>query len=263
MNIVRIFKDNSRLVKEFVTANSHTIKSAMAMVGVIGVGYTSHQAAKDAEERKKKATEEKGSELSKVETIVAVAPAYALPVAVSVITEALIFGANKDATNKIVAAGAVATMYKDQLKEFTDKAKEVVGENKVRDIKDAIGKDNLEKDPNMYRHPDDFDPTNSGVVCCWKEYLSGQKFYASYDKVALYIKEMEVSLKSGEDVALSEFYDKVGIGKYNPEGVGAGQYAYFDAQRSTTIHYYITSSNIGHLPCNLITFEGLDFRYVD
>lgn len=263
MNIVRIFKDNSRLVKEFVSTNSHTIKSALAMVGVIGVGYTTHQATKNAEELKAKAAEEKGSELSKVETIVAVAPAYALPAAITVVTEALIFGANKDATNKIVAAGAVATMYKDQLKEFTEKAKEVVGENKVKDIREAVEKDNLNKDPNMYRHPSDFDSTNSGVICCWKEYLSGQKFYASYDQVALYIKEMENELVRGNDVDLNEFYEKAGVGKYNPEGIGTGQYAYFDARRSAKIRYHITSSNIGHLPCNLITFEGLDFRYVD
>lgn len=262
MNIVRILKDNQKVVKEFVIHNSHTIKSALAMVGVVGVGYTAHKAAGKAEELKLEAENQKGEELSRVETIVAVAPAYVAPVAVGLATEALIFSANKDATNKILAAGAVATMYKDQLKDFTEKAKEVVGEAKVKDIKDEIGKENLRKDPQMYTHPADFDPTNSGVVCCWKEYLSGQKFYASYDQVSKYITEMEKHLERGDDAELSEFYEKVGVDTFNSEGVGVGQYAYFDARRSTNIRYNITTSNIGHLPCNLITFEGVDFRYV-
>lgn len=263
MNIVRFFKDNQKVVKDFVINNSHTIKSALAMVGVVGVGYTAHQAAGKAEELKLEAENQKGEELSRVETIVAVAPAYALPVAVGAATEALIFSANKDATNKIIAAGAVATMYKDQLKEFTAKAKEVVGEAKVKDIKDAVGKENLESDPKMYRHPANFDPDNSGEICVWKEYLSGQKFYASYDQIRRYIAEMEAQLANDDEVDLDYFYTRVGIDKFSSEGIGVGQYAYYDSRRTRKVHVNITTSRIGHVPCNLITFEDLDFRHMD
>lgn len=217
--------------KTALRVNSHTIKSFAAMIGVGWTAYESYAAYPKAHDLKDQAEKDKGSELSKVETVVAMAPAFARPATVLTATEALIFSANKDASGKILAAGTLAAMNKDRLNEFVDKAKEVVGEKKVSDIKQEITHSHFDKEmQGGWQWPENPDDGKFW----WRDELTGQMFRANTHDVELAIAKCEAQLASGELVTFDEFGYQVGI-----KHCKTSQSAYWDPMEGVRIRYEI------------------------
>lgn len=250
---------------EVIKTNSHTIKSVAAMLGVGWMGYECYQAYPKAMELKENAEIEKGDKLTKPELVIAVAPAFIKPVAIGVGVETLIYSANKDASGKILAAGAVATMYKDQLKEFKDKVTELVGEKKVQEIKDEINKDtimNHEHELREYtlsaKRPD------GTAVVLMVDGLTGQPFYASMEQVRSWVKDMEIRLLKDDVVYMNEFYERAGIEFRNSSGIGVGSTAYFDSRTIQSLRnaFTFTVGEFDGQPCYVVNFdtEVMSFR---
>ena len=198
--------------KHFTAVNSHTIKAVGAMIGVGAVAKTAYDAYPDAQDRIIAAEEEKGSELSKVETVAAAAPAFVKPAVATAVTELLIFDSNRDATGKIAALAGLVALKSDEVKEFKEKTEELIGKNKISEVEAEIAKDHLNKaigtnSENGWNWPD---AIPDGKFW-WRESLTGQIFRANHEDVALAVAQIDANLAFGEIVTLDELFFKLGI----------------------------------------------------
>lgn len=127
--------------------NAPTIMSITAGVGVVVTSVLSGRATVKANEKIKKHHKETGEPLTKVETVIKVAPAYILPATSAAITILCIFGSNF-LNQKRQAAIAGAYIFLDKsFKEYKKKVKEIYGENADEKIEEEIAEDHYEMAP--------------------------------------------------------------------------------------------------------------------
>ena len=105
---------------------------------------------------------------------------------------------------------ALATAYKiseTALSEFKEKATEVIGEKKVKEIKEKINKETVEKNPVSNR---EVIVTEKGNTLCY-DMLSGRYFKSDIEKIKKAVNEINRQLTYDYYVSLNEFYDELGL----------------------------------------------------
>jgi hypothetical protein len=131
----------------FVKRNSATILTCVGAVGVIATTVTAVKATPKAMLLLEKAKEEKGEELTKVETVKIAAPVYIPTVVLGVSTLACIFGANilsKKGQASLMSAYALAdTSYKD----YRKKVDELYGKEAGAQVRAELAKDAYNEKP--------------------------------------------------------------------------------------------------------------------
>lgn len=130
----------------FVKRNSSTILTCVGAVGVIATTVTAVKATPKALMLLDKAQEEKGGELTKLETVKIAGPAYIPSVVLGVSTLACIFGANvlnQRGQASIMSAYALAD---SSYKEYRKKVDELYGEEAGTQVRAGIAKDKYEKE---------------------------------------------------------------------------------------------------------------------
>lgn len=194
----------------YLKRHSSTILTVIGAVGVVGTAVMAAGATPKALQRVEKAKEEKGEELTKLETAMAAAPAYIPTAIVATSTIACIFGANvlnKRQQAALVSAYAlVDTTHKD----YTNKVKEMFGEETDVRIRDAIMKDKRKEGVVAFvpgLDPGDLD----GEVCLFYDEYGERYFEASMNEVlnAEYHLNRNFALRGCANV--NEFYSFLGL----------------------------------------------------
>lgn len=146
-------------------------------------------------------------ELSKMETIKAAWKPY-IPAAITGVLSitCLISSTSVNARRN----AALATAYKiseTALNEFRDKTVEVVGEKKVKEIKDKIAKDKVEKDPVSKNN---VIITSKGETLCY-DVISGRYFKSDIDKLKNAAINANHRLLSHDYISLNDLYSEMGL----------------------------------------------------
>jgi hypothetical protein len=124
-----------------------TILTVVAALGVVTTMVLTAKAVPKAEKRKAEAEEEKGEELTKLETAVAIAPAYIPTVLVGASTIACIFGIGVFSHKSQASLASAYALLDTSYKEYKGKLKELYGEEAHQKILEAIA---VEKAEHMY-----------------------------------------------------------------------------------------------------------------
>lgn len=138
---------NSLLSKSqvFLKRNSATILTCVGAAGVIATTVTAVKATPKALTLLEKAKQEKGEELTKLETVKIVAPVYVPTVVLGVTTLACIFGANvlnkRGQASLMSAYALVDSTYKD----YRRKVDELYGTEAGAQVRAGIAKDKYEE----------------------------------------------------------------------------------------------------------------------
>lgn len=131
----------------FVKRNSATILTCVGAAGVIATTVTAVKATPKAMLLLEKAKEEKGDELTKVETVKIAAPVYIPTMVLGVSTLACVFGANilskKGQASLMSAYALVDSSYKD----YRKKVDELYGEEAGTQIRAELAKDEYKESP--------------------------------------------------------------------------------------------------------------------
>ena len=182
-------------------------------MGVIGVGATVVMAIKATPKAMKvldKAKEEKGEELTTVEIIKEVAPVYIPTLAVGLATVSCIVGAC--VVNRRRQASLVGAYYltNNAYKEYTDKVKELYGEETDTRIREAIAKDKRDEDIVAYVPGYNSFVQTEDKRLFYDEYRKAY-FEASMDEVrnAEYHLNRNFALRGC--ACLNEFYEFLGL----------------------------------------------------
>lgn len=190
-----------RHTKLFLSRNGSTILTCMGGVGLVATAVLTAKATPKAMTRVEDAREEKGEELTKVETVVAAAPAYIPPFITGVATLACMFGAN--ALNKRQQASLISAyaLLDNSYKEYKKKVGELYGEDANENVKAEIAKDKYEES--------DIKPAN-GMKLFYDEF-SGRIFESTVEKVQEAEYNINRDLSMYGFATLNEFYDYLGL----------------------------------------------------
>ena len=180
----------------FLKRNSATILTCVGAVGVIATTVTAVKATPKALALLEKAKEEKGDDLTKLETVKIAAPVYVPSVVIGVSTLACIFGANilnKHSQASVMSAYALAdSAYKD----YRKKVDEIYGEEAGHQVRAGIAKDKYEDT--------EIEVTDGNVL--YYDFYSGRYFEASPTFVKTAEYELNRKLMMDDCVYLNEWY---------------------------------------------------------
>lgn len=137
-----------RGAKVYLTRNAPTILTYVGAAGVVATSILAIKATPKALRLLEEAKEEKGEELTKLESIKTVAPTYIPTIVMGASTIACIFGVNVLNKRQQAALISAYTMLNTRFKDYEDKVKEVYGEEGEANVKNELVKDSY-KDSNI------------------------------------------------------------------------------------------------------------------
>lgn len=185
--------DKSRL---FLKRNSSTILTCVGAAGVIATTVTAVKATPKAMALLEKAKDEKGEELTKLETVKIAGPAYIPSVVLGVSTLACIFGANilnkRGQASLMSAYALVDSSYKD----YKKKVDEIYGEEAGSQVRAGIAKDKYEE---QHIQPQDGNRL-------YYDFYSGRYFEATPTTVKTAEYELNRKLMLDDCAYLNEWY---------------------------------------------------------
>lgn len=228
--VKEVTKHGGELVK-YISKNSPVILTGCAIAGAFAAVGLAIKATKpalehireekiehrnrivitDGDERKDmELTEEEidAIQLKPLEVVGAVWKDYVPTAIVLAGTTACIVGAHSISAKRTAAMAALYTMSEQALKDYKDKAEEIVGKGKAERIKDAVAEEEIR------RHP--FDETlmegtpGPGMVRCYDR-MSGRYFWSNADKIRAVANELKVQMAYGERVCKNDFYYQLGL----------------------------------------------------
>lgn len=122
-----------------------TILTCLGAIGIVTTSIMAAKATPKAVELLNTAKEEKGDDLTKLETVKVAAPAYIPTVVMGLSTIACIFGANVLTKKSQASITSAYALLNTTYREYTNKVKELYGDEADREIKSEIAKDNYDE----------------------------------------------------------------------------------------------------------------------
>lgn len=162
--------------------------------------YTHNQVVKEYKEKKAEATGK---------MILGVAKNVAPVVVMSGTTIACAIGANTVSTKRIAALTAAYSISEKALSEYTAKATELLGDNKMSEVKAAIAEDNIKNNPPTKDNKQVI-ITGAGDVLCYDTY-SGRYFKSNAETIRQKVNELNAQLINEYFISLNEFYNMIGL----------------------------------------------------
>ena len=131
-------------MKTFIKRNGATILTVLGGIGTVATSVMAVKATPKALEKIKMAEEDKGEELTKIETIRVAGTSYIPAIVTGVGTLACIFGANIMNKKQQAALVSAYTLLNSSYEEYKQKLKELYGEEAHQEIIDAIAAEKAE-----------------------------------------------------------------------------------------------------------------------
>lgn len=185
----------------FVKRNTSTILSCVGVVGVVATAVMAVKATPKALSRLEKAKEEKGEDLTKVETIMVAGPVYIPTVVVSASTIGCILGANILSRRQQAALTSAYALLNSSYIEYRNKVAELFGEEANDEIRAEIAKDKYAGT----------DVTVSEGNTLFYDAFSKQYFESTLFKVQQAEYYLNRDLTMRDYAYLNEFYEHLGI----------------------------------------------------
>ena len=151
--------------------------------------------------------EQEDRELSKVDKVKLTWKCYA-PAAIGYCASAAcIIGANSvNAKRNAVLAGAYK-LSESALLEYRDKVKEVIGEEREREIKDSIAQDRVDKTPEKTQ---EVLVAGNGDTLCYDMH-SGRYFKSNMEEIKGIANKVNYKLMQDNFLSVNDFYEELGL----------------------------------------------------
>ena len=149
-------------VSNYIDDNKATILTYMGVAGVVGTAVLAVKSKPKADKLLKEKKEYKrlhyNEELTRFESFLAVVPAYLPAILMGIGTSACILGSHHISKEREAALISAYSYLNTSYNEYKDKVKELFGEEKEQQVRDAIAKDhqNVGKEEDMLLLYDEF-----------------------------------------------------------------------------------------------------------
>ena len=192
-----------------LTKYSPGILTGIGITGMIGATFMAVKATPKALyliEAKKEESEVK--ELTPVETIKTCWKCYIPAALTTVVSAACLIGASTVSAKRNAALATAYSISEAALREYQEKVVEVIGEKKEKAVRDAVAKDQIERDPVTKSEVVIID-SNSNTLCY--EPLSGRYFKSTIDKIKKAEIKLDRQMIQEMYVSLNDFYWEIGL----------------------------------------------------
>lgn len=131
-----------------------------------------------------------------------------IPAAVTgVASVTCLVGASTTNARRNAALAAAYTISESALKDYKNKVVEVVGEKKEKEVRDAVAKEKIEKDPVENK---EIIITEKGETRCY-DVLSGRYFKSDIDMLNKAVNELNRRMIDQNYMSLNDFYYAIGL----------------------------------------------------
>lgn len=202
-------KQTIKSVERVLTKYSPGILTGIGITGMIGATFMAVKATPKAlyliETKKEEAEVE---ELTSVETIKTCWKCYIPAALTTVVSAACLIGASTVSAKRNAALATAYSISEAALREYQEKVVEVIGEKKEKAVRDAVAKDQIERDPVTKSEVVIID-SNSNTLCY--EPLSGRYFKSTIDKIKKAEIKLDRQMIQEMYVSLNDFYWEIGL----------------------------------------------------
>ena len=202
-------KRTIKSVERVLTKYSPVILTGIGVTGMIGATFMAVKATPKAlyliETKKEEAEVE---ELTSVETIKTCWKCYIPAALTTVVSAACLIGASTVSAKRNAALATAYSISEAALREYQEKVVEVIGEKKEKAVRDAVAKDQIERDPVTKSEVVIID-SNSNTLCY--EPLSGRYFKSTIDKIKKAEIKLDRQMIQEMYVSLNDFYWEIGL----------------------------------------------------
>lgn len=192
-----------------LTKYSPGILTGIGIAGMIGATFMAVKATPKAlyliETKKEEAEVE---ELTPIETIKTCWTCYIPATLTTVLSAVCLIGASTVSAKRNAALATAYSISEAALREYQEKVVEVVGEKKEKAVRDAVAKDQIERDPVTKSEVVIID-SNSNTLCY--EPLSGRYFKSTIDKIKKAEIKLDRQMIQEMYVSLNDFYWEIGL----------------------------------------------------
>ena len=202
-------KRTIKSVERVLTKYSPGILTGIGITGMIGATFMAVKATPKALyliETKKE--ESKMEELTSVETIKTCWKCYIPAALTTVVSAACLIGASTVSAKRNAALATAYSISEAALREYQEKVVEVIGEKKEKAVRDAVAKNQIERDPVTKSEVVIID-SNSNTLCY--EPLSGRYFKSTIDKIKKAEIKLDRQMIQEMYVSLNDFYWEIGL----------------------------------------------------
>lgn len=202
-------KQTIKSVERVLTKYSPGILTGIGIAGMIGATFMAVKATPKALyliESKK--GESEVEELTPVETIKTCWKCYIPATLTTVLSAACLIGASTVSAKRNAALATAYSISEAALREYQEKVVEVIGEKKEKVVRDAVAKDQIERDPVTKSEVVIID-SNSNTLCY--EPLSGRYFKSTIDKIKKAEIKLDRQMIQEMYVSLNDFYWEIGL----------------------------------------------------
>ena len=192
-----------------LTKYSPGILTGIGITGMIGATFMAVKATPKALyliETKKEESEVE--ELTPVETIKTCWKCYIPATLTTVVSAVCLIGASTVSAKRNAALATAYSISEAALREYQEKVVEVVGEKKEKAVRDAVAKNQIERDPVTKSEVVIID-SNSNTLCY--EPLSGRYFKSTIDKIKKAEIKLDRQMIQEMYVSLNDFYWEIGL----------------------------------------------------
>lgn len=192
-----------------LTKYSPGILTGIGITGMIGATFMAVKATPKALyliEAKKEESEVE--ELTPVETIKTCWKCYIPATLTTVVSAVCLIGASTVSAKRNAALATAYSISEAALREYQEKVVEVIGEKKEKVVRDAVAKDQIERDPVTKSEVVIID-SNSNTLCY--EPLSGRYFKSTIDKIKKAEIKLDRQMIQEMYVSLNDFYWEIGL----------------------------------------------------
>lgn len=201
------------------------------------------EAMERIEERKKI---EGVTQLTPIQTVQATWPCYILPASTGVLSVACLVGANAEYKRRHAAVVAAASLTEAALSDYKAKVIEMVGENKEKQIREAVDQERINRDPPKHS---EVILTDRGQTLCYDS-ICGRYFRCDIEVIRRAEIYMNRRLYSEMYMSLNEFYDEIGL-----PNCDVGDYMGWNVDWGAVEIYRSSKLTPDDIPCLVISFN--------
>ena len=200
--------DMAKSVRTTLSKHSPEILVGIGISGMVATTILAVRATPKALVLIEEAKREKESDsLTPVETIQTTWKCY-IPAAVTGMASiACIIGSNSVNAKRSAALATAYTLSENALREYKDKVVETIGEKKEKEVRNAIAKDKIEKNPVS---SNEVILTKKGDTLCY-DVLSGRYFKSDIEKLKRCMNEINRQILNDGSASLNDFYYEIGL----------------------------------------------------
>lgn len=240
-------KSFTESLQTMVTKHSPEILTGIGIAGMITTTVLAVKATPKALRLIDEEKEHSREELKPVDVVKTCWKCY-IPAAVTgTVSIACLIGASSVNARRNTALATAYKLSETALTEYKEKVVETIGEKKERDIKDAIAKGKLEKNP-VQEHNIIF--TGKGDSLCY-EPLSDRYFTSDIEKIRKAANDLNTRMFDEMYISLNEFYSEIGL-----KEIAIGEEIGWNINNGEKIDLYFSAHlTDDNRPCLVIEFN--------